>query len=268
MAIIQRPKRPQAQPLDLERPRTSPASGRTGSEAGKSGAHAALVAMRLGRAVGSSISATGGCLAIGRDTRRSGDMLTAALVAGATSVGVDVVDLGVVPTAALAFAAARWPYDAGIMVSASHNPAADNGLKVVDGFGLKVAEGRERELEAELNRCDEPAGPGNHGLGRLRDGRDEVARYQANRLALARRIHAPVRIVVDCAQWLGECLRRRNPVRHGGLRHRRPGISGWRQHQRRLWRHRAEPARGQGSRERGRSRLRVRWGCRPVRGGR
>jgi phosphoglucosamine mutase len=85
------------------------------------------LAHALGRAVAGRIAGTGGRLVIGQDTRRSGDMLVAGLVSGGTSAGADVHVLGVCPTPALAYVTAAAGYAAGVMVSASHNPAADNG---------------------------------------------------------------------------------------------------------------------------------------------
>ena len=89
----------------------------------------------LGRATASQLLGGSGRLLIGQDTRRSGDMLVSGLVCGATSMGVDVHRLGVCPTPALSFVTGDLGYGAGIMVSASHNPADDNGLKVLDARG-------------------------------------------------------------------------------------------------------------------------------------
>ena len=97
------------------------------------------LALGLGRAVAHRFAEPGSSVLIGRDTRRSGEMLTAALTAGITSVGVDVVDLGVVTTPCLVHASGEVGSPA-IMVSASHNPAPDNGLKVVMA-GRKVGPG-------------------------------------------------------------------------------------------------------------------------------
>src|SRR5439155_899625 len=86
----------------------------------------------------------GGAIVVGQDTRRSGDMFVAAITAGATSLGVDVHRAGIVPTPALAYLAGSGEFAAGIMVSASHNPAEDNGLKVLDepnGVNINVASG-------------------------------------------------------------------------------------------------------------------------------
>ncbi|MGH2474465.1 MAG: phosphoglucosamine mutase, partial [Candidatus Limnocylindrales bacterium] len=87
------------------------------------------LALALGRATAKRLASPGEAIVVGQDTRRSGDMFVAAIVAGATSLGVDVHVVGVVPTPALAHLARTGPYRAGIMVSASHNPADDNGLK-------------------------------------------------------------------------------------------------------------------------------------------
>ena len=94
------------------------------------------LAYALGRATAHRLTEPGGRIVVGQDTRRSGDMFVAAIVAGATSLGIDVHVTGVVPTPALAYLARTGPYTAGIMVSASHNPAEDNGLKVLDADGL------------------------------------------------------------------------------------------------------------------------------------
>src|SRR4029077_11590572 len=99
-------------------------------------------------------------------TRRSGDMFVAAIAAGATSLGVDVHIVSVGPTPALAYLAGNGPFAAGIMVSASHNPADDNGLKVLDGDGLKLDDSIEDELEQLIWRTEELAGATNASLGR------------------------------------------------------------------------------------------------------
>src|SRR6476659_5629833 len=122
------------------------------------------VAYALGRAVAHRLAGRGGAIVVGQDTRRSGDMFVAAIAAGATSLGVDVHVAGVVPTRALAHLAENGPFAAGIMVSASHNPADDNGLKVLDGDGLKLDDDIEDELEQLIWRSDDLGGVGNTQL--------------------------------------------------------------------------------------------------------
>jgi phosphoglucosamine mutase len=134
-------------------------------------------------------------------------MFVSAIAAGATSLGVDVHVTGVVPTPALAFLAATGPHAAGIMVSASHNPADDNGLKVLDANGLKLDDSVEDELEQLIWREGELGGVGNRELGRWIDATAQVEAYRANREAMARSIDATgLRIVVDGANGSGSAF--------------------------------------------------------------
>jgi phosphoglucosamine mutase len=157
-------------------------------------------AFALGRATAQRLVGPGGSIVVGQDTRRSGDMLVSAIAAGATSLGVDVYRVGVVPTPALAFIAADPRFAAGIMVSASHNPAEDNGLKVLDGAGLKLDDSVEDELEQLIWRSEELGGVGNDRLGVVHDATALVETYVANRRAMAKTIDGGrFRIVLDCA---------------------------------------------------------------------
>ena len=158
------------------------------------------IAFALGRATAHRLVSQGGAIVVGQDTRRSGDMFVAAITAGATSLGVDVHRVGVVPTPALAFVTAEPDFTAGIMVSASHNPAEDNGLKVLDKDGLKLDDAVEDELEQLIWRSDELPGVPNDQLGVAVDASDRVGHYVANRLRLAARVDASrLRIVLDGA---------------------------------------------------------------------
>jgi len=162
------------------------------------------MAYALGRAVAHRLVDAGGDLVVGQDTRRSGDMFVAAITAGATSLGANVARVGVVPTPALAFVTRDGGFAAGIMVSASHNPAEDNGLKVLDSEGLKLDDSIEDELERLIWRTEELGGVGNPQLGVSRDGRALLDRYRAHRLALAASVGASgVKVVVDCANGSG-----------------------------------------------------------------
>ncbi len=162
------------------------------------------LAYSLGRATAHRLVGPAGAIVVGQDTRRSGDMFVAAIAAGTTSLGVDVHRTGVLPTPALAFLAADGEFAAGIMVSASHNPADDNGLKVLDREGLKLDDGVEDELEQLIWRSEELGGVTNARLGIVHDARDLVERYVAHRLALAGRIDARgVRVLLDCANGSG-----------------------------------------------------------------
>ena len=161
-------------------------------------------AYALGRAVAYRLVGGRGAIVVGQDTRRSGDLFVAAITAGAASLGTNVHRIGVVPTPALAFLAGAGEYAAGIMVSASHNPATDNGLKVLDRDGLKLDDTVEDELEQLIWRTEELGGVGNDDLGVAVDARDRVAAYVADRMRLAAAIDAGgIRIVLDAANGSG-----------------------------------------------------------------
>ena len=161
------------------------------------------IAYALGRATAHELVGAGGSLVVGRDTRRSGQMFVAAITAGAASLGADVHDAGVLPTPALAFLAGTGSFAAGIMVSASHNPADDNGLKVLDGRGLKLDDAEEDLLEQLIWRTEELAGPRNSGIGRMVLDASLVDLYRADRMRLARATPCGLRIVLDCAHGSG-----------------------------------------------------------------
>lgn len=162
------------------------------------------VAYALGRATARRLVGRGGSLVVGQDTRRSGDMFVAAITAGATSMGSDVHRVGVVPTPALAFLTGDGNFAAGIMVSASHNPAEDNGLKVLDAAGLKLDDSIEDELEQLIWRTEELAGVGNAELGVAYEASALLDGYRNHRLALAGSVGATgVHVVVDCANGSG-----------------------------------------------------------------
>jgi phosphoglucosamine mutase len=141
---------------------------------------------------------------VGRDPRRSGEFLEAAVVAGLASSGVDVLRLGVIPTPAVAYLTDALDADFGVMLSASHNPAPDNGIKFFARAGLKLPDEAEDEIERRLR-----AQPGDHGLpelgfGRVTDASGERERYLDHLLAtlpdsVGGAPLAGMRVVVDCA---------------------------------------------------------------------
>jgi phosphoglucosamine mutase len=130
-------------------------------------------------------------------------MFVAAIAAGAASLGADVYDAGVLPTPALAYLAGTESFAAGIMVSASHNPADDNGLKVLDGRGLKLDDAEEDRLEQLIWRTEELGGKRNGGIGRMVDAMALVDRYRADRLRLAAATPCRLHLVLDCANGSG-----------------------------------------------------------------
>jgi phosphoglucosamine mutase len=158
------------------------------------------LAFALGRATAHQVGGPGRSIVLGQDTRRSGDMFAAAITAGATSMGTTVHAVGVVPTPALAFLAASGEFGAGIMVSASHNPAEDNGLKVLDPSGLKLDDDLEDELEALILRADELPGAAPGAIGVARQAEGLLDRYVAHRSELAASIPASgLHVVLDAA---------------------------------------------------------------------
>ncbi|MBR5011306.1 MAG: phosphoglucosamine mutase, partial [Clostridia bacterium] len=109
------------------------------------------LAVATGRAVAASLkggSRTKKMILVGMDTRISSDMLANAISAGILSVGYDVVNLGVVPTPAVAYLVRKYKARAGIMISASHNPYEFNGIKVFNSEGFKLADELEEDIES------------------------------------------------------------------------------------------------------------------------
>lgn len=115
---------------------------------------------------------------VGRDTRISGQMLEAALTAGLLSVGIEVMQLGVVPTPAVAYLTRAQNAVAGIMISASHNPVKDNGIKFFGSDGFKLSDDQEAEIEALLDaETDELPRPSDHGLGTIDEFHEGTIKY-------------------------------------------------------------------------------------------
>jgi phosphoglucosamine mutase len=158
----------------------------------------AELALSLGRAVGHRLGGSGSSVLLGRDTRRSGEMLSAALAAGLTSTGTDAVDLGVVTTPCLVHASLEARHAAAIMVSASHNPAPDNGLKVVVD-GRKADDAVETELDALIDDSSPIPLRSNEELGRIRADRDAVEAYARHLREIAGDAFQGLRLGIDCA---------------------------------------------------------------------
>jgi phosphoglucosamine mutase len=146
---------------------------------------------------------------VGRDPRTSGEFLEAAVVAGLASSGVDVLRLGVIPTPAVAFLTAALDADFGVMLSASHNPARDNGIKFFARGGLKLPDAAEDEIERRLAPVPPTTGLTRTtlpelGFGRVTDASGERERYLDHLLSTlpGSGAAAPLtglRVVVDCA---------------------------------------------------------------------
>lgn len=170
---------------------------------------------RLGRAVARALQDAGTeyegrpTIIVGRDTRRSGPMLEAALAAGLAAEGFDVVSVGVIPTPAVAYLVRRWQAWAGAVISASHNPAPDNGIKFFSREGFKLPEEVEKRIESlfhgdAFHGLEDALGEGESPLTgaavgtviQRPDGEGEYLNY------LLQTISADVRgwkVVIDCA---------------------------------------------------------------------
>lgn len=154
------------------------------------------LALALGRALAGRL-APGSQVLIARDTRRSGSMLEAALAAGLSSGGVDAGLLGVLPTPALAERVAAGDAAAGAVISASHNPFPDNGIKLFGSDGFKLDDADEAAIEAGLQAAGErPEGP---ALGAVTTMPDERAAYIDSLLERYPADLSGVDLVIDCA---------------------------------------------------------------------
>jgi phosphoglucosamine mutase len=168
----------------------------------------AEVALKVGMATGKMLARHGGHrlrAVIGKDTRLSGYMIENALMSGFTAVGVDVFQLGPMPTPAVAMLTRSLRADIGVMISASHNPFADNGIKLFDANGFKLSDEAELEIEALIGT---PAGellvPANR-IGRATRIESAQERYiEFAKRTLPRNLRLDgMRIVIDCANGAG-----------------------------------------------------------------
>lgn len=163
-----------------------------------------LLAMQLGAAgayVLTEQNAYRPTIMVGCDTRVSGDMLANALMAGICSVGANAVYVGVIPTPAIAYLTRQYKVDAGVVISASHNPVEFNGIKFFNGDGYKLSDELEDKIEAYIKNGnkDLPA-PIGSGVGKIKYRRDAREEYINHSM---KQIHTDLhgmKIVVDCAE--------------------------------------------------------------------
>ena len=158
-------------------------------------------AYRIGRFLGWYYAGEGGARAvIGRDTRRSCDMLEAALVAGLTASGADAHLLGVITTPGVSFVTASEGFDCGVMLSASHNPYGDNGIKLVGKRGEKIDDATVAAVERYLDEgaAELPFAVGER-IGRVIDHTAGQERYAKRLIALSPCGFGGLRIGLDCA---------------------------------------------------------------------
>lgn len=162
----------------------------------------AELALKLGAAAGTYFrgdGSNGHRVVIGKDTRRSGYMLETALTAGLTSTGMNVLLLGPVPTPAVGYLTRSMRADLGIMISASHNPFQDNGIKFFGPDGFKLSDAAEAEIERLVSSDILPAGPNAIGSAkRIDDARGRYVEYIKTTLPRSDSLRG-LRVVLDCA---------------------------------------------------------------------
>ena len=138
---------------------------------------------------------------VGCDTRISGDMLANALMAGICSVGADVIYAGVVPTPAIAYLVRKYKVDAGVVISASHNPVEFNGIKFFDGQGFKLPDALEDEIEALIKSNMEGVKfPTGTAIGKIDYRYDIREEYIEHSIETVKIDLSNMKIVLDCAE--------------------------------------------------------------------
>ena len=163
-----------------------------------------LLAMQLGEAGAYVLSGKGKkrpVIMVGCDTRKSGDMLAHALMAGICSVGANAVYLGVLPTPAVAYLTKKHGADAGVVISASHNPMEFNGIKFFGGEGFKLPDEVEDEIESLIASGMEGVPfPEGVGVGRVKYRTELAEEYIANTIDLVPVDLKGMKLVIDCAE--------------------------------------------------------------------
>ncbi len=163
-----------------------------------------LLAMQLGQAGAFVLTKENEhkpTIMVGCDTRISGDMLANALMAGICSVGANAVYVGVIPTPAVAYLARKYKVDAGVVISASHNPVEFNGIKFFDGNGYKLPDALEDEIEelikSNMSGIRFPVGP---NVGKIKYRTDAREEYINHSIQSVKVDLSGIKIVVDCAE--------------------------------------------------------------------
>ena len=136
---------------------------------------------------------------IGRDTRISCDMIEQALTAGLTSTGVNVMTVGTIPTPAIAYLTKTIETDSGIMISASHNPYQDNGIKIFGPDGFKLTDDQELEIEHLIDNTDEIKNASFEKIGKLYSGNELTQKYVQHIKQSISGDLSGIKISLDCA---------------------------------------------------------------------
>lgn len=163
-----------------------------------------LLAMQLGQAGAYILTRENKhkpTIMVGCDTRISGDMLANALMAGICSVGANAVYVGVIPTPAIAYLTKKYKVEAGVVISASHNPMEFNGIKFFDGNGYKLPDALEDEIEELIkNGMTGVEFPNGSGVGKVKSRKDAREEYINHAVQTVPVDLTGMKIVVDCAE--------------------------------------------------------------------
>lgn len=164
--------------------------------------------LKLGRILGNHLKSknTRPKVLIGRDTRISGELLESALIAGLVSSGADVLTLGVITTPGVAYLTKSLDVDAGIMISASHNPVQDNGIKIFSHSGYKLSDSEEEEIENLIDLADELPRPIAGEIGRIEDFQMGSQKYVNFIKGTVGQKLTGLKIVLDCANGASSAL--------------------------------------------------------------
>ena len=169
------------------------------------------LAYRVGQAAAISLTKKPGVkpsVVIGKDTRISSDMLEGALIAGLTASGCNVVRLGVIPTPGVAYLTVKLHADAGVVISASHNPFEHNGIKMFSGEGFKLSDALEEEIESLILREGELPVKTGAALGQVMDGTFMAEQYLDHLASTVGQLPR-MRVLIDCANGAASATARK-----------------------------------------------------------
>ena len=171
----------------------------------------AELAYRVGQAITIVLTEQKGSaptITIGKDTRISSDMLEGALIAGLTASGCNVVRLGVIPTPGVAYLTVKLHADAGVVISASHNPFEHNGIKMFSGEGFKLSDALEEEIESLILREGELPVKTGAALGQVMDGAFTAEQYLDHLASTVGQLPR-MRVLIDCANGAASATARK-----------------------------------------------------------
>ncbi|MFW6006586.1 MAG: phosphoglucosamine mutase [Bacillota bacterium] len=167
-------------------------TGELAFKIGKAGGY--YLAKNMGKSLKKAV------MLIGKDTRVSGDMLESALIAGMTSAGIDVIRLGIIPTPGVAYLTSILDVIGSVMISASHNPIADNGIKFFQNNGIKLTDRMEKEIEKFIfDKYQEIPAPTHTKIGNSSLNKEYINKYLNHLVDSVEGDFSKLKVVIDCA---------------------------------------------------------------------